>query len=62
MSKAMAANKPRVQYKDLRDYLKLLESAGLLHRIKAEVDLHDEIGGITASPSWIKLAEKGRAT
>ncbi len=48
MSKAMAANKPRVQYKDLRDYLKLLESAGLLHRIKAEVDLNDEIGAITA--------------
>ncbi len=48
MSKVMAANKPRVQYKDLRDYLKLLESAGLLHRIKAEVDLNDEIGAITA--------------
>jgi len=44
----MASSKARVQYKDLREYLKLLESAGLLHRIKAEVDLHDEIGAITA--------------
>ncbi len=48
MSKAMASSKAGVQYKDLREYLKLLESAGLLHRIKAEVDLHDEIGAITA--------------
>ena len=41
MSKAMASSNPRVQYKDLREYLKLLESAGLLHRFYAEVELND---------------------
>lgn len=48
MSKATVPGKLRVEYKDLREYLQLLESAGLLHRIRAEVDLQDEIGAITA--------------
>lgn len=34
-------------YRDLRDYLKALESKGLLHRIRAEVDPILEISGIT---------------
>ena len=37
-----------VDYKDMRGYLDLLESHGLLHRIKAEVDLKHEVGAITA--------------
>lgn len=41
-------NKPRVGYRDLREYLKLLESAGLLKYVKAEVDLRHEIGAICA--------------
>ena len=48
MKEEAATPKPRVEYKDLREYLKLLESAGLLHRIKAEVDLKHEIGAIAA--------------
>lgn len=38
----------RVGYQDLRGYLKLLESAGLLKRIKTEVELKHEIGAISA--------------
>ena len=37
MSKAMVSSKPRVRYKDLREHLRLLETAGLLHKITAEV-------------------------
>ncbi len=36
----------RVDYRDLRGYLQLLESSGLLKRIKAEVDLKHELGAI----------------
>ncbi len=38
----------KVAYKDIREYLALLESKGLLHRIKKEVDLKWEIGAISA--------------
>lgn len=38
----------RVGYGDLREYLQLLEARGLLQRIVAEVDPHDELGAITA--------------
>jgi 4-hydroxy-3-polyprenylbenzoate decarboxylase len=38
----------RVEYKDLRGYLALLEHAGLLRRVRAEVDLKFEIGAISA--------------
>lgn len=38
----------RVNYRDLREYLTLLEGSGLLKRIKAEVDLKHEIGAICA--------------
>lgn len=45
---ASAENHGRVKYADLRGYLDLLEESGLLHRVKAEVDLKDEIGAICA--------------
>ena len=38
----------RVAYKDMREYMDLLESQGLLKRIREEVDLKFEIGAITA--------------
>ena len=38
----------RVGYQDLRGYLELLESVGLLKRVKAQVDLKHEIGAICA--------------
>lgn len=38
----------KVAHKDMREYLDLLESKGLLKRIKEEVDLKWEIGAITA--------------
>lgn len=38
----------RVEYRDLRGYLDLLQSRGLLKRVKAEVDLRHEIGAICA--------------
>src|SRR5262245_6317606 len=38
----------KVQYKDLREYLNLLDRAGLLSRIAGEVDLKHEIGAICA--------------
>ncbi|MGH7771893.1 MAG: UbiD family decarboxylase [Candidatus Binatia bacterium] len=41
-----SSERPRVDYRDLRGYLRLLESAGLLQRIEAEVDLKYEIGAI----------------
>jgi len=44
MKAEAATTKSRGDYKGLREYLELLESAGLLHRIKAEVDLNHEIG------------------
>jgi hypothetical protein len=34
MKEEAGTRKSRVKYKDLREYLQLLESAGLLHRIK----------------------------
>jgi len=44
---AVAAQR-RVQYKDLREYLTLLDGAGLLSRVSGEVDLKHEIGAICA--------------
>src|SRR6266508_650291 len=38
----------KVEYQDLREYLALLESADLLHRVTAPVDLKHEIGAICA--------------
>jgi len=43
--KAVSEPSP-VRYRDLREYLKLLEGAGLLKRVNAEVDLKHEIGAI----------------
>ncbi|MBM2810203.1 MAG: hypothetical protein HW416_962 [Chloroflexi bacterium] len=40
------ATKARVAYTDLRGYLQVLEAAGLLKRVQAEVDLKYEIGAI----------------
>ncbi len=36
----------RVQYKDLREYLDLLEEHGLLNHVTGEVDLKHEIGAL----------------
>jgi len=47
----------RVGYSDLREYLRLLEDRGLLHRITAEVDPDNELGTITAR----SLERKGPA-
>jgi UbiD family decarboxylase len=54
-----AANPARGQvgYKDLREYLDVLDSRKLLHRIKAEVELQDEIGAVAAR----SLERKGPA-
>lgn len=38
----------KVQYRDLREYLDLLEEAGLLCRVTGEMDLRHEIGAICA--------------
>lgn len=38
----------RVEYKDMRAYLDLLEKNGLLRHVKAEVDLNAEVGAISA--------------
>lgn len=40
------AHQAHVGYRDLRGYLGLLESAGLLRRVEAEVDLKHELGAI----------------
>jgi 4-hydroxy-3-polyprenylbenzoate decarboxylase len=53
----MTESPSAVGYKDLRGYLSLLESKGLLHRITAEVDLVAEVGAITA----LSLERKGPA-
>ena len=36
----------RVDYDDMRGYIKLLEDRGMLKRITAEVDLDSELGAI----------------
>jgi UbiD family decarboxylase len=51
------SNAPWVAYKDMREYLALLESEGLLHRITAQVDPEIEIGAIAAR----SLEQKGPA-
>ena len=40
------AARPRVEYTDLREYLDLLEEAGLLAHVTGEVDLKHEIGAL----------------
>ena len=47
----------KVGYRDLREYLALLEARGLLKRISAEVDLNHEVGAIAAR----SLERKGPA-
>lgn len=42
------ATQTKVQYRDLREYLDLLEEAGLLRRVTEEVDLEHEIGALCA--------------
>lgn len=42
------ASESRVGYKDMRDYLELLEGKGLLKHITAPVNLKYEVGGIAA--------------
>ncbi len=54
---ARSSNRPPVKYKDLREYLNLLESEKLLHRISAPVDPHLEIGAVAAR----SLERKGPA-
>lgn len=44
----------RVKFKDLRGYLNLLEEAGLLKRVRAEVDLKHEIGAISVKALKMK--------
>lgn len=51
------SNVSRVGYKDMREYLDLLEENGLLHRITAEVDPNYELGAIAA----LSLERKGPA-
>ncbi|GEM_PF-176567 len=48
MSSSAKSNEACTIYKDLRGYLTLLERAGLLKRVKAQVDLKHEIGAISA--------------
>jgi UbiD family decarboxylase len=38
---------PAAQWKDLRDWIALVERHGELHRVSAEVDPHEEIGAVT---------------
>jgi 4-hydroxy-3-polyprenylbenzoate decarboxylase len=57
MAEADRQQNPYVGHKDLREYLQLLEKKGLLHRIKAAVDLQFEIGAIAAR----SLEQKGPA-
>jgi UbiD family decarboxylase len=45
MAMALAV-RTNVQYRDLREYLDLLEEAGLLKRVTGEVDLKHEIGAL----------------
>jgi UbiD family decarboxylase len=45
LAKALSPH-AQLPYRDLRGYIKLLEGAGLLKRIKVEVDLKHEIGAI----------------
>src|ERR1700751_722840 len=52
-----ASRNAYVGYRDLREYLGLLEAKKLLHRVKAEVDLRFEIGAIAAR----SLEKKGPA-
>jgi len=47
----------KVGYKDLREYLTVLEARKLLHRVTAEVELEDEVGAIAAR----SLERKGPA-
>lgn len=44
----------RAEYSDLRGYLRLLEEAGLLKHVKAEVDLRHEIGAISVKSLKMK--------
>src|SRR5262249_26968760 len=57
MTNATTSNRARVKYRDMREYLDLLEAEGLLHRITAEVDPHLEIGAVSA----LSLERKGPA-
>jgi UbiD family decarboxylase len=41
------SNRPGVGWRDLREWLELVERAGQLKRIKAEVDPHEELSAIT---------------
>ena len=54
---ATTSNRLKVNYRDLREYLNLLEAEGLLHRITAEVDPKFELGAVTAR----SLERKGPA-
>src|SRR4051812_39000802 len=57
MNKIGSNSGARVGYRDLREYLALLEAKGLLRHIKPQVDPELEIGAITAR----SLARKGPA-
>ena len=57
MKAEAATTQSRGEYKGPSRYLELLESAGLLHRINAEVEVNHEIGAIAA---W-SLERKGPA-
>ena len=48
MAQSETAPRPYVEYSDMREYLQLLEKAGLLKHVTAEVDLKHEIGAISA--------------
>jgi len=47
-------------YNDLRDFIKVLEAKGLLHRVKVEVDPVLEIAEIT--DRMCKLPDGGKAS
>jgi UbiD family decarboxylase len=57
VNKIGSNSKARVAYRDMREYLALLEAKGLLRHIKPQVDPELEIGAITAR----SLARKGPA-
>ena len=46
-AQSQARSFPAAEWKDLRDWIALVERYGELHRIGAEVDPHEEIGAIT---------------
>ena len=60
MAEADRQPNPYVGHKDLREYLQLLEKKGLLHRIKAAVDLQFEIGASKRGDPFQVIVASGK--